>query len=748
MIQNKTSKKQMIMSIVALILIFLIGVGVTYSWIEGGTTYSMQTEKTGDVKTNDVADSLSYRGPVTLNPNSSNPELSLLDYDKNTNQQQTLFFSPVYSSNGQTFTFPVPDSEGAVSSYRSATTNDIGTKFINFDFDVKATKKCYLAFSKAPTITATKSGSTIADTSAFRIMISNGTTSHFFSTASSNQTTTVVTNTSGSTATLTAKPFANYINTSDKSNKLFEYDKNAEGNIEVSIWLDAGADSAKLQGCSVSIDIQLIVVASDLTANFSAVTFNKAGTRVTDGFTGGSITQGGSSHTSAFEVIGTSFSATAVPKNSSYEFIGWYSDIDCTKLITDSTTLSHTPDDDISYYAKFQEVNKTIIYVEKRSGFSTYSVYAYQKVNGVATQFTGDWPGTAGTLDSTTGFYKLEFITPKTGNFNVIISNNGASQYPASGAEGLEGTLGGTYIFTADNKLEEFDPADMITFKTSVTPSGGGTATVSGVTANLSNKTSLKIRSGDSVTLKATPASGYKFVGWYKNSACTTTINSSYATASQTVTVTGTAGGTVTYYAKFEKIPVLTVNTSVTPSGGGTATVNSVTSTSVQTGTSVTLKATPASGYEFVGWYTNSGCTTTIGTNYSSASTTYTVSGSDGATVTLYAKFKVEDTTRTIYFKPTSDWASANAKFACYVWGGGNTEQWVPMTSVGDGVYSATIDKTYTSIIFSRFDPSVTTYNFDTDWNQSADLTLPTDGKNMLVLGSGWTGASGTWSTY
>jgi hypothetical protein len=70
------------------------------------------------------------------------------------------------------------------------------------------------------------------------------------------------------------------------------------------------------------------------------------------------------------------------------------------------------------------------------------------------------------------------------------------------------------------------------------------------------------------------------------------------------------------------------------------------------------------------------------------------------------------------------------------------------MTSVGDGVYKATIDPKYTDVLFSRFPSGTTNFSFDTQWNQTPDFTIPTDGKNMLTLSGSWNGFSGTWSVY
>lgn len=815
---KKTDKKQILLSVVALLVILLVGVGVTFSWIEGGTTYSMETEHNEAVNTGSVPESVKFSGKVILNPDTSTSKLSLTDYDETSNQShQSLYFAPVSSADGQNFYFPTAYGEsGQPVSYRESTTNDIGTKYINFDFDIEAASKCYLAFNGKPTITATKSGSTVADTSAFRIMITDGDITHIFSTADTKQTSTVVTDVNGTTTTLTTETFDSYLRNENTKNRLFNksYDAAATGNIKVAVWLDSdAAQDSELFGCEVTIDLNLIVDQPKYLLSFDAVTYTNADVKETNGFKGGSITLG-TSHSSAFTyavVEDSEFSAKAVPATN-YEFVGWYSDAECTEELTSSVYLTKTPTSDTSYYAKFKEKPKytitvgtytlpsgtggtvtvggsgttyegyqdtttiikatassgysflgwytdstcsgtkysgstseeveigeenvtyyakfaknytiniytvtdgttggdggyvnigatptavsasetayygssvnlyaranegyelkdiqdssdnsigtkyptsvtvtgaetyyayfeklpastTTIYVQPRSGYSTYSIWAYQKVGTTTTHYSGDtWPGNSAALDSTTGYYKYEFTTTDTGTFNVVISNNGGSQYPASGVEGLEGTLGGTYLFTSDNKLIEFNPDDMITVKVTATPSSYGTVTVNG-------GSSAKILSGDSVTLTATPSTGYDFVGWYTNSGCTTKIDSTYEDPSKTYTVTATAGSTVTYYAKFVKVytakAIAVTDGTSSSSTGGTVQVTggsagATSSASVTSGTSVTFTAVAKSGYNFTGWFTSASST-------SATSTSSSYSVSITAAKTLYAKFE------------------------------------------------------------------------------------------------------------
>ena len=118
---------------------------------------------------------------------------------------------------------------------------------------------------------------------------------------------------------------------------------------------------------------------------------------------------------------------------------------------------------------------------------------------------------------------------------------------------------------------------------------------------------------GTSVTLTATPASGYRFVRWERNGSQVST------SASYTFTVSGS----YTYTAIFERATA-TISTAVSPAGTGTATGGGTYNINSQ----ATLSATPASGYKFVGWQLNGAIVST------SASYTFTVSSSTSGTYT------------------------------------------------------------------------------------------------------------------
>ena len=105
-----------------------------------------------------------------------------------------------------------------------------------------------------------------------------------------------------------------------------------------------------------------------------------------------------------------------------------------------------------------------------------------------------------------------------------------------------------------------------------------------------------------------------------------------------------------------------------------------------------------------------------------------------------------------VYLKPNSNWTQANARFAIYFFGAGET--WISMTKIeGTSYYGAKISdmvsKGYTNLIFCRMNPNGTANNWNNKWNQTGDLNISdfTKGNNCFSVSSGsWDGATKAWS--
>ncbi len=109
-----------------------------------------------------------------------------------------------------------------------------------------------------------------------------------------------------------------------------------------------------------------------------------------------------------------------------------------------------------------------------------------------------------------------------------------------------------------------------------------------------------------------------------------------------------------------------------------------------------------------------------------------------------------EVTENVLYLAPNSNWKLDGARFAAYFFVDEKTNTWVSMTdSDADGIYEANIPVgSYTSVIFCRMNPNTTANNWDNKWDQTNDLTIPTDGTNLYTVAEGvWSNGDGAWST-
>ncbi len=112
-----------------------------------------------------------------------------------------------------------------------------------------------------------------------------------------------------------------------------------------------------------------------------------------------------------------------------------------------------------------------------------------------------------------------------------------------------------------------------------------------------------------------------------------------------------------------------------------------------------------------------------------------------------FGAFAAEGET-SVYLKPNSNWHQSDARFAVYYFKD-DANGWTDMTDEDeDGFYEATVPDGYT-VIFCRMNPETTENNWDNKWNQTADLTLPTDGRNCYTLPEdSWDKGAGSWSEY
>ena len=120
------------------------------------------------------------------------------------------------------------------------------------------------------------------------------------------------------------------------------------------------------------------------------------------------------------------------------------------------------------------------------------------------------------------------------------------------------------------------------------------------------------------------------------------------------------------------------------------------------------------------------------------------------AVAVIPASAATKDSESVVFLVPNSNWKVDNARFAVYYWDN-NGNYWVSMTKVTTGAhkdcYMAKIPKGYSNIIFCRMNPSASANNWNNKWNQSSDLTIPTNGNNLYTVSEGaWDKGGGSWS--
>lgn len=185
---------------------------------------------------------------------------------------------------------------------------------------------------------------------------------------------------------------------------------------------------------------------------------------------------------------------------------------------------------------------------------------------------------------------------------------------------------------------------------TETTSTTSGTITINGASANPAT-----VDKGANVTFSATAATGYTFQGFYTAATGGTQVSSPQ----------GPINTNTTYFARFTTNSYnVKANAYYSTNGGtsysagstggtvkaGSSAAGATSTASVKYKSSVTLTATPASGYEFVGWYNAA-----TGGAQLSTSTSYTYTLSTTGDKNVYARF-IKMSTVTIYIAPRENW--------------------------------------------------------------------------------------------
>ncbi|MBQ0153422.1 MAG: InlB B-repeat-containing protein [Bacteroidales bacterium] len=278
------------------------------------------------------------------------------------------------------------------------------------------------------------------------------------------------------------------------------------------------------------------------------------------------------------------------PMVTGYTFGGWYKERGCTNawnFATDKVTSNKT------LYAKWTE--------------NTYSVTAAAgtgcaSVSPTGAQTVGQITGKQFVATGTTGYHFVNWTSSNGGTFTSSTSET--TTFKPTG----DATITANY---AEN-----------THSVTISNDGNGSTSPSGAQT---------VGEVTGISITATPNDGFGFKEWLVTGG---TISAQSATTTfkpttDNATIQATFQSTAVYYD-------LTVGVCSSQSAAqGTVSSSPAAGTHIQAGTAFTLTATPETGYEVEGWYSDAACT---GAKLQTGGNTYSFSLS--ATMGVYVKFQ------------------------------------------------------------------------------------------------------------
>lgn len=322
-----------------------------------------------------------------------------------------------------------------------------------------------------------------------------------------------------------------------------------------------------------------------------------------------------------------------------YEFDGWYSDENCQTLVNQKTpyTVSGIKTD-YTLYAKFKIINLNL---------KVYSV-TEGEINGAGgTVRLGDGTPDA-KIETTVEWGTLATLTAKA-NANYEFKGWFTDQQCSIKADSkilndchyTENIVQTAAIKKDLTLYAKF--SDVSSRKVIANAVFGGNIVDTAGTVQADNSpegatSTAVVTNGDRVTLVANTKPNYKFMGWYSDRECTTSL-----VASKQQLVLTNVDADCEYYALF-KLQSFSVTAVVDDGSVGTVKFaapeevgpSTAVTVSVDYDGSATFVAEPAEGYDFDGWYNDSSDTPV------SSETTY-VYENIKADFTLHARFKLKE---------------------------------------------------------------------------------------------------------
>lgn len=669
-------KKSMLISVVILVEIILLLVVATYAWVE--TVSSIKITNAGNDGTVDTyvfTEAMIGEGKGTI------------DIGKYFKQSGDMHLAPASSADGRTLFFPKANLASGFT-YRKGNVSDKNTAYLSVSFKVRADTNADFFFDQVPTFSALGDDIRVSVTSQSEGSTESPVTEIFSNSAS---TTAVVNSTSGDTGATSVKPYADHIKGKSSTARLFAVGANETKIVTINVWLQkkTSADTDLTNVMSQAISISNLGITSSLTPRHVTLiptpTWDTSGT--TEYFYAWcwGATNGDASRLYKLELDDNEhygFDYNGKYQNTlflrsgnanltkDYLENGHWND-NTVWNVTEDTSIPNSPVDPTFIIETINGSTQT----DTSSGTSSTNKKSTGSWHDPATiklDYVTDQSSTWGTLSATT------YIGTTTST-HVMEQTNSSSQkhtdtvhawpgkkiklvasaktnyafvgwYDNEEGTGTALSTSATYELNAPATAAEvtyyakFKETRTLTIYRTVDGStsstvAAGTITINGsTTGNTATSKTVTVDKGSSVTFSASAATGYTFAGFYTTQ-----------TGSTTATSPVTLNSNTTYYARFTTNSYnVTANAYYSTNGGssytagntggtvkaGSSAAGATSTASVKYKSSVTLVATPASGYEFVGWFSSTSSTSALST-----STSYSYTLNTAAATSVYARF-------------------------------------------------------------------------------------------------------------
>ncbi len=664
--KHKGKKKSMLLSIVILFEAFLLSIVVTYAWVE--TVSSIKI--TNEANTKGTVDTYVFTEAMI------GAEQGTIDIAKYFKQAGDMHLAPASSADGKTMYFPKANlSSGFI--YRKGNVSDKNTAYLSVTFKVRTDTNADFFFEKVPSFTALGDYIRVSVTSQ-----SEGSTSAPVTTIYSKDesTTEVVNSTSGATGATTVAKYADHIKGKGTSARLFAVGANETKIVTINVWLQKKTEEN-----------------TDLTNNMSqAVTINNLG--ITSSLNPRHVTliptstwenYGQTYYAWCWDAPNSAPSRLyklSLDENEHYSFDynGTYrqtlffrssnSNLDTEAMNANNnaawnngTVAKQTVDTSIPN----DLVDPTFIILTDSGGTGSKSTGDWNDPATIKLAHITDQSDTWGTMSATTytdttathameqtnseSNKHIDTVHAWTGKKIKLVAT-AKTNYAFVGwyndEEGTGTALSTSASFTTNAPSTATDITYYAKFKevrkltinryvdedASSTVAAGTITIGDSTSANNVTSYSKTVDKGSSVSFSATAAAGYTLSGIYTTADGTTTASSPITLNSNT-----------TYYARFTTNNYnVTANAYYSNNGGtsytagntggtviaGSSNAGATSTASVKYNNTVSLVATPESGYEFVGWYAAASGGSALSTN-----TTYTYTLSTAGAVNVYARF-------------------------------------------------------------------------------------------------------------